>query len=85
VNLLILVVDDEPDVEALFRQHFGGYLRAGRFNMEFAQSAPTDAWQVQHVTGKYVIADKPLTEDEWIKARGADIYPAACPTASSLI
>jgi len=40
VNLLILVVDDEPDVEALFRQQFRRELRAGRFAMEFAQSAP---------------------------------------------
>jgi CheY-like chemotaxis protein len=36
----ILVVDDEPDVEALFRQQFRRDLRAGRFAMEFAQSAP---------------------------------------------
>jgi CheY-like chemotaxis protein len=40
VSLLILVVDDEADVEALFRQQFRRDLRAGRFNMEFAQSAP---------------------------------------------
>jgi CheY-like chemotaxis protein len=39
VSLLILVVDDEPDVEALFRQQFRRELRAGRFAMEFAQSA----------------------------------------------
>jgi CheY-like chemotaxis protein len=39
VNLLILVVDDEPDVELLFRQQFRRDLRAGRFAMEFAQSA----------------------------------------------
>jgi CheY-like chemotaxis protein len=37
---LVLVVDDEPDVEALFRQQFRRELRAGRFAMEFAQSAP---------------------------------------------
>jgi len=40
VSLLILVVDDEADVEALFRQQFRRDLRAGRFTMEFAQSAP---------------------------------------------
>ena len=39
MNLLILVVDDEPDVEILFRQQFRRDLRAGRFTMEFAQSA----------------------------------------------
>jgi CheY-like chemotaxis protein len=39
MNLLILAVDDEPDVEALFRQHFRRDLRASRFTMEFAYSA----------------------------------------------
>ena len=39
MNLLILVVDDEPDVEVLFRQQFRHDLRSGRFTMEFAQSA----------------------------------------------
>jgi CheY-like chemotaxis protein len=40
VKLLVLVVDDEPDVEVLFRQHFRRDLRAGRFTMEFALSGP---------------------------------------------
>jgi CheY-like chemotaxis protein len=40
VTLLVLVVDDEPDVEILFRQQFRRELRSGRFTMEFAQSAP---------------------------------------------
>ena len=52
MSLLILVVHDEPDVEVLFRQQFRRDLRAGRFTMEFAQSAPaalqriTDAGEV---------------------------------------
>ncbi len=41
MSLLILVVDDEPDIEQLFRQQFRRDLRSGRFLMEFAQSAPT--------------------------------------------
>ena len=40
MNLLVLVVDDEPDVEVLFRQQFRRDLRTDRFTMEFAQSAP---------------------------------------------
>jgi CheY-like chemotaxis protein len=40
VTLLVLVVDDEPDVEMLFRQQFRRDLRSGRFTMEFARSAP---------------------------------------------
>jgi CheY-like chemotaxis protein len=39
VSVLILVVDDEPDVEELFRQQFRRDLRAERFTMKFAQSA----------------------------------------------
>ena len=38
MNPLILVVDDEPDVEQLFRQQFRRDIRAGRFSMDFAQS-----------------------------------------------
>ena len=41
MSLLILVVDDEPDVEVLFRQQFRRDLRADRFSMEFSQSANT--------------------------------------------
>ena len=38
--MLILVVDDEADIEVLFRQQLRRDLRADRFTMEFAQSAP---------------------------------------------
>jgi CheY-like chemotaxis protein len=41
MNLLILVVDDEPDVEALFRQQFRREMRSGRFRLDFATSAPS--------------------------------------------
>ena len=40
MSVLVLVVDDEPDVEALFRQQFRRDLRAERFIMDFANSAP---------------------------------------------
>ena len=48
MNLLILVVDDEPDVELLFRQQFRHDIRTGRFTMEFAQSAPA---ALERITG----------------------------------
>ena len=41
MKLLILVVDDEEDVEELFRQQFRRDIRVGRFTMQFAQSVPT--------------------------------------------
>jgi CheY-like chemotaxis protein len=40
VSILVLVVDDEPYVEELFRQQFRRDLRAQRFVMDFAPSAP---------------------------------------------
>ena len=39
MSFLVLVVDDEPDVELLFRQQFRRDLRDNRFRMDFAQSA----------------------------------------------
>jgi CheY-like chemotaxis protein len=39
LSVLVLVVDDEPDVEELFRQQFRRDLRAQRFMMDFANSA----------------------------------------------
>ena len=45
----ILVVDDEPDVESLFRQQFRRDLRAGRFLMEFARSAPAALQRVVEI------------------------------------
>jgi CheY-like chemotaxis protein len=39
LSIYILVVDDEPDIEALFRQQFRRDLRSGRFQMEFVLSA----------------------------------------------
>ena len=40
MSVYILVVDDEPDVEALFRQQFRRDIKLGRFLIEFASSAP---------------------------------------------
>ena len=39
MTVYILVVDDEPDIEALFRQRFRDDLRSQRFQMEFATAA----------------------------------------------
>lgn len=40
MSVLVLVVDDEPDIAALFRQQFRRDLRQARFGMEFAASGP---------------------------------------------
>ena len=55
MSFLILVVDDEPDVELLFRQQFRRDLREGRFNMEFAQSAPAALQRITDASGVSLI------------------------------
>jgi CheY-like chemotaxis protein len=55
MNLLILVVDDEPDVEVLFRQQFRRDLRSGCFAMEFAQSAPMALKRITDASGASLI------------------------------
>ncbi|RUW27455.1 response regulator [Mesorhizobium sp. M4B.F.Ca.ET.215.01.1.1] len=55
MSLLILVIDDEPDVEPLFRQQFRRDIRASRFTMEFAQSAVDALEQIDHAKGVTLI------------------------------
>jgi CheY-like chemotaxis protein len=55
VSVLVLVVDDEPDVEALFRQQFRRDLRAQRFVMDFAGSAADALSRVASSIGKSLI------------------------------
>ncbi|MGC2715155.1 MAG: response regulator [Pseudolabrys sp.] len=53
--LLLLVVDDEPDVEVLFRQQFRHDLRAGRFTMEFALSGDMALQRIADAAGVSII------------------------------
>jgi CheY-like chemotaxis protein len=55
VNLLVLVVDDEPDVEMLFRQQFRHDLRASRFIMEFARSGEAALRRINDAAGVSII------------------------------
>ena len=55
MKLLILVVDDEPDVELLFRQQFRHDLRAGRFTMDFAQSGGMALQRITDAAGVSII------------------------------
>ena len=49
MSAYILVVDDEPDVESLFRQQFRRDLKSGRFTMQFAPSAPDALLRVAEI------------------------------------
>ena len=55
MSVLVLVVDDEPDVEALFRQQFRRDLRAQRFVMDFASSAPDALARVSATIGQLIL------------------------------
>jgi CheY-like chemotaxis protein len=49
LSTYIVVVDDEPDVEGMFKQHFRRDLRSGRFVLEFALSAPAALQRVKAI------------------------------------
>ena len=55
MDVLVLVVDDEPDVEALFRQQFRRDLRAQRFMMDFAGSAADALTRITSSIGQSLI------------------------------
>lgn len=55
MNVLVLVVDDEPDIEALFRQQFRRDLRAARFAMDFATSGPQALGLIAASEGRDII------------------------------
>ena len=39
-----------------------------------------DAWQMEHVTGKYIISDKPMSEEQWIRERATISSIASRPS-----
>ena len=55
MTFLVLVVDDESDVEDLFRQQFRRDLRAGRFTMDFAQSGDGALQRIRDAAGASLI------------------------------
>ena len=75
MSLLILVVDDEPDVETLFRQQFRHDLRGGRFTMEFAQSAPMALQRITDAAGVSLILI--LSDINMPGMSGLDLLPKA--------
>jgi len=75
VSLLILVVDDEPDVEVLFRQQFRRDLRTGRFVMEFAQSGPAALRRISDAEGVSLILI--LSDINMPEMTGLELLPKA--------
>ena len=71
---LILVVDDEADVADLFRQQFRRELRASRFVMEFAQSAPDALERVRAKDAELVLI---LSDINMPGMSGLELLPKA--------
>ena len=55
MSVLILVVDDEADVEALFRQQFRRELRAKRFILDFSASASDALQRIKEVEAQLIL------------------------------
>ena len=75
MSLLILVVDDEPDVEMLFRQQFRRDIRDGRFVMEFALSAAEALVRIGRAEGETLILI--LSDINMPGMSGLDLLPKA--------
>ena len=74
MSVLILVVDDEPDVELLFRQRFRQDVRAGRFSMEFAQSAVAALQRITDIGGALILI---LSDINMPGMSGLELLPRA--------
>jgi DNA-binding NtrC family response regulator len=71
----ILVVDDEADIETLFRQQFRRDLKAGRFGMEFAASAQQALRLIEGAGGSDIILL--LSDINMPGMSGLDLLPRA--------
>ena len=71
----ILVVDDEADIETLFRQQFRRDLKAGRFRMEFATSAQQALRIIEGADGRNIVLL--LSDINMPGMSGLDLLPRA--------
>src|SRR5882762_7088563 len=55
MSVLILVVDDEADVETLFRQQFRRELRAERFILDFSASASDALRRIEDIEAELIL------------------------------
>ncbi|MFI0848681.1 response regulator [Mesorhizobium sp. IMUNJ 23232] len=75
MSLLILVVDDEADVELLFRQHFRRDLKAGCFDIGFALSAAEALQLIEEAQGVTLILI--LSDINMLGLSGLEMLPRA--------
>ena len=74
MTLVVLVVDDESDVEMLFRQQFRRELRDGRFSMEFAPTAEAALDTIRHTSESLILL---VSDINMPGMSGLDLIPRA--------
>ncbi|QDW37291.1 response regulator [Bradyrhizobium sp. KBS0727] len=82
MSFLVLVVDDEPDVEMLFRQQFRHDLRDKRFRMDFAQSGASALQRISDAAGESLILI--LSDINMPGMSGLELLPMAKATRPSV-
>jgi CheY-like chemotaxis protein len=75
MSFIVLVVDDEPDVEMLFRQQFRRDLRDNRFRMDFAKSAASALQRIGDSAGETLILI--LSDNNMPGMSGLELLPKA--------
>jgi CheY-like chemotaxis protein len=75
MSFLVVVVDDESDVEMLFRQQFRRDLRDNRFRMDFAQSAASALQRLSDAAGESLILI--LSDINMLGMSGLELLPKA--------
>ena len=74
MKVRVLVVDDEPDVETLFRQHFRREVRDGLFALDFAPSGEAALCKLNgQVAEEFVLV---LSDINMPGMSGLDLLPA---------
>jgi DNA-binding NtrC family response regulator len=73
MTVRVLVVDDEPDVEILFRQQFRREVREGHYLLDFALSAEAALAMLDDAIGEEIIL--PVSDINMPDMSGLDLLP----------
>ena len=73
MTVRVLVVDDEPDVEALFRQQFRREVREGRYALDFALSGEATLGKLARQVGEEI--DLLVSDINMPVISGLDLLP----------
>ncbi len=74
MTLVVLIVDDESDVELLFRQQFRRELRDGQWSMEFALTAEAALEKIRDASGRLILL---VSDINMPGMSGLDLIPRA--------